>query len=168
MGLTVLSLKHYQSRCVKGQNTKSEALWIVQAEQRALKGSWRLLNLQLTWGHGRNVPSLRQLDLECHCHNPIAGLKENKFDKVTFPLSCGSNPGAGDPFGVLFEQGSLEAKRNFRLCFPVVNAGSLYCSLHILMHFHYPPGAIRFTHCPKTVHEPLRLHQNWRIRVHIP
>lgn len=94
------------------QNTKSEALWIVQVDQRALKGSWRLwLNLQLTWGHGKNVSSLRQLDLEHDCHNAVVGLKDNEFDKDIFPLSFGSNPGAGDPFGVVFEQGKFRGQK---------------------------------------------------------
>lgn len=84
----------------------------LQTQQRALKGSLRLwLNLQFTWGHGRNISFLRQQDLEHHCHNPVAGLKENKFDKETLPLSRGSNPSAGDAFGVVFEQGKFRGQK---------------------------------------------------------
>lgn len=62
---------------------------------------------------GEMFPLSRQLDLEHHCHNPVAGLKENEFDKEIFPLSCGSNPRAGDPFGVVIEQGKFRGQKQF-------------------------------------------------------
>lgn len=168
--LTVLSLKHHQSRWAPSAKQSLKHSELCEQSKEHWKGAegsgWTC-----SWPEavGEIFSLWSDWDLEHHCHRPIVGCKEIESDRETLPLSCHSNPGAGDRCDAVFEGGNFGGQKQLCNMLP-----SSPCWLFVLFIAHpctfiLPPcsSQVLFSH-PKTVHKPLGLHQNWWIREPIP
>lgn len=151
------------------QNTESETFWIVQAKstERELKAlAWPAADLR-PWEKSLlfEVTGILSVTVKAK----LFSCEETKFDRETFPFSCGSNTVAGDSFGTVFEWGKLGGQKQLWIMSPSRPGWLFILSIVHPCPFILPPygSQIHFSHL-KTVYKLLRLHWNWWIRKHTP